>query len=116
MSEAEGNLPGPSYVLGHSDHELQRLQTQARVKDPITRSFFVDAGIRPGMRVLDVGSGAGDVAFLAAGLVGDTGEVVGVDRSEEALETARGRADERSLHNVSFVQGAPCDLSFERPF
>ena len=38
------------------------------------------------MRVLDVGSGAGDVAFLAADMVGDTGEVVGVDRVPAVLE------------------------------
>jgi SAM-dependent methyltransferase len=114
--EAKGRDSSTSYVLGHSDHELERLQRQARIKDPITRGFFVDAGIGPGMRVLDVGSGAGDVAFLAADLVGDGGEVVGVDRSEEALQTARARAEERSLRTVSFVRGDPIDLPFERPF
>ena len=114
--EAKGRDSSTSYVLGHSDHELERLQRQARVKDPITRGFFIDAGIGPGMRVLDVGSGAGDVAFLAADLVGDTGEVVGVDRSEEAVETARARAEERSLRTVSFLHGDPGELSFDRPF
>ena len=47
------------------------------------------------MRVLDVGSGAGDVAFLAAALVGLTGEVVGVDRALRGVETARERARSR---------------------
>ena len=61
-----------AYVLGHSDRELDRLAVQARLIDPITCRFFSDAGIAPGMRVLDVGSGAGDTAFLAAGLVGET--------------------------------------------
>lgn len=65
-----------TYVLGHSDAELRRLETQARVKDPITRRFFVEAGVGPGMRVLDVGSGAGDVALLLAELVGESGQVV----------------------------------------
>jgi len=114
--EDEGRSPAPSYVLGHTNHELERLQRQALVKDPITRGFFVDAGIRPGMRVLDVGSGAGDVAFLAAGLVGDNGEVVGVDRSAEALTVARARAEEGRLGRVSFTQGDPGGLSFDRPF
>jgi SAM-dependent methyltransferase len=68
------------------------------------------------MHVLDVGSGAGDVAFLAAELVGDSGAVVSVDRSADALEVARARAAERSLHNVSFVEGDPAALPFERPF
>ena len=58
------------YLLGHSAREMQRLILQARLLAPITRSFFHAAGIGPGMRVLDVGSGAGDVAILASDLVG----------------------------------------------
>jgi hypothetical protein len=61
------------YVLGHSDQELARLNEQHRIVEPITRRFFLEAGLAPGMRVLDVGSGAGDVSFLASDLVGDTG-------------------------------------------
>ncbi len=105
-----------SYVLGHSDQELHRLTTQARLVGPVTRQLFRDAGIAAGMRVLDVGSGAGDVAFLAAELVGNTGEIVGVDRSAAALGVARRRAAERSLHNVSFREGDFAELQFERPF
>jgi hypothetical protein len=58
------------YVLGHSDRELARLAEQARLIGPITRRIFERAGIARGMRVLDVGSGVGDVAFLVADLVG----------------------------------------------
>ena len=61
------------------------------------------AGIRPGMRVLDVGCGAGDVSFLAATLVGRDGSVVGVDRSAEAIALAKRRAADVGLANVSFV-------------
>src|SRR5215470_6507497 len=43
-----------SYVLRHSQGELRRLESQARVVDPITRRFVEEAGIGPGMRVLDV--------------------------------------------------------------
>jgi ubiquinone/menaquinone biosynthesis C-methylase UbiE len=105
-----------NYVLGHSPKELDRLTVQARLIDPITRQFLVEAGVAPGMRVLDVGSGAGDVAFLVAGLVGPAGEVVGTDRSAAALATARARASERNLSNVSFREGDPGLLTFERPF
>jgi 2-polyprenyl-3-methyl-5-hydroxy-6-metoxy-1,4-benzoquinol methylase len=108
--------PAGAYVLGHSTRELDRLSAQARLIDPITRRFFLAAGIGPGMRVLDVGSGAGDVAFLAAELVGASGEVVGVDRSQAALELARARAAERSLPNVSFVEGDPATIAFESRF
>jgi SAM-dependent methyltransferase len=115
---APGNPIGgtPPYVLGHSARELERLGTQARLIDPITRRFFREAGIRPGMRVLDVGSGAGHTAFLAAELVGDAGGVVGVDRAPAALATARARAGARSPRNVSFLEGDPATMSFDRPF
>jgi SAM-dependent methyltransferase len=113
MSEVES---GASYVLGHSERELERLTIQARLIQPITRRFFVDAGIAPGMRVLDVGSGAGDVAFLAAELVGPTGEVVGADRAPEALAVARARAESQGLRNVSFRDGDPSELEFDETF
>src|SRR4030095_7959316 len=87
MSNAAGT--SRTYVLGHSDRELERLRVQARLIDPITLRFMREGGVGPGMRVLDVGSGAGDVAFLAAELVGDAGEVVGVDRAATALAVAR---------------------------
>jgi SAM-dependent methyltransferase len=96
---------GHAYVFGHSDRELDRLKAQARLIDPITQRFLREAGVVPGMRVLDVGSGAGDVAFLASDMVGDTGEVVGIDRVPVALEAARARAAFRSLRNVVFREG-----------
>jgi SAM-dependent methyltransferase len=92
------------------------LDRQARVVEPITRGFLRDAGIGLGMRVLDMGSGAGHVAFLAAELVGAAGEVVGVDRAPAAVAAARTRAEARSLRNVSFLEGEPGGMTFERPF
>jgi SAM-dependent methyltransferase len=106
----------PVYALGHSTRELERLSTQGHLLEPLTRQLFRDAGIGPGMRVLDVGSGAGDVAFLAADLVGITGEVIGMDRSEAALDIARARAKARSLRNVSFQEGDPFEATFAQPF
>jgi len=116
VSDLNGRTEPHAYVFGHSDRELARLKAQARLIDPITRRFFREAGVAPGMRVLDVGSGAGDVAFLAAAMVGDAGEVVGVDRVPAALEMARARAASRSLGNVVFREGDPAELEFDRPF
>jgi ubiquinone/menaquinone biosynthesis C-methylase UbiE len=112
------SVPGDTfdYALGHSERELDRLSAQARLIDPITRQFFREAGIAPGMRVLDVGSGAGDVAFLVSELVGDTGEVVGIDRAPGALTVARARADADARRNISFLEGDPTRLACERSF
>jgi SAM-dependent methyltransferase len=111
-----GEAGSSTYALGHSERELNRLRVQARLVDPITRRFLVEAGIRRGMRVLDVGSGVGDAAFLVAEFVGADGEVVGTDRSDAALAVARRRAAERSLRNVSFREGDPAGMTFEEPF
>jgi hypothetical protein len=51
-------------VLGRSASVTARLQLQAQVYDPFMRQLAAEAGITPGMKVLDVGCGAGDVAFL----------------------------------------------------
>jgi cyclopropane fatty-acyl-phospholipid synthase-like methyltransferase len=72
------------YILGHSDAEISRLQTQAAILRPITERLLRNAGIRPGMRVLDLGSGAGDVAILAAELVGPKGCLLGLTRIQKS--------------------------------
>ena len=57
------------------------------------------------MRVLELGSGAGDVAMLAARLVGREGEVVGVERDPEAVASAAARVAQTGLSDVRFIQG-----------
>jgi SAM-dependent methyltransferase len=105
-----------SYGLGHAENELRRLEVQARLIAPITKRWLVEAGIKTGMRVLDVGSGVGDVAFLAAELVGVTGQVIGTDRAHAALTVAAERAATRSLTNVVFAQGDPSTMTFDEQF
>jgi SAM-dependent methyltransferase len=68
------------------------------------------------MRVLDVGSGRGDVALMAAELVGDEGSVVGVDLAPSAVAAARERVATLGLRNVSFLAGDAAALEFEQPF
>jgi len=76
---------GYQFGSGIGEDEVARLEIQGTATAPATRMIFAEAGIRPGMRVLDLGCGAGDVTFVAADLVGPGGFVVGVDRSPDAL-------------------------------
>jgi len=80
------------YLLGYSDHERRRLVLQAAVLNPLTEGFLVRAGVGPGMRVLDLGCGVGEVALLAARLVGPQGHVTAIDLDPAALEISRARA------------------------
>lgn len=105
-----------TYALGHSEQELDRLSRQAQAFEPFTRLLLEQAGISAGMRVLDVGCGSGDVAFLAAELVGPGGEVIGVDRAIAAIQRGTARAQSRGAAHVKFLEGDPSAIEFERPF
>ncbi|HEX8587777.1 methyltransferase domain-containing protein [Pseudomonas sp.] len=79
-------------------------------KPDFTTQLLIDAGIGAGMRVLDVGCGTGDVAFLLSQRVGETGEVVGIDHDEAALAMARNRAGEGRHALPTFVQSGLLDV------
>jgi len=104
------------YVLGSTDQEHDRLKRQAKTLAPYTERLFRDAGIGPGQSVLEVGSGVGDVALLAAALVGETGRVVGVDRDTNALAKARARAADARASNVRFVETDLSNLQLDGEF
>ena len=101
---------------GIGEDEVARLEAQGAAIAPATRMIFAEAGIRPGMRVLDLGCGAGDVTFVVADVVGPDGSVVGVDRSPDALARARLRAGQRGLTQVQFVEGDIHDPAPGGPF
>ncbi|MGA7455922.1 MAG: class I SAM-dependent methyltransferase [Methyloceanibacter sp.] len=98
-----------NYVLGQSVHEYERLMLQARILRPYTEKFFRSAGLAPGMRVLDIGSGMGDVALLCADIVGPGGRVLGIDRDAAALDNARRRADEQGCSSWLEFQASNLD-------
>ena len=104
------------YTMGRSEEETQRLIEQSQLYDDVTRRFFLRSGIAKGMKVLDVGSGAGDVAFTLAEFVGPDGAVVGVDVNPDILETARARAEEAGFDNVEFIAGDARTLELPNDF
>jgi SAM-dependent methyltransferase len=110
------NTTEQTYVMAFSTGEIQRLQTMAELLAPSTLRLLEKAGIRAGMKVLDVGSGAGDVALLAADLVGPTGAVVGVESNPAMLDIAQARAQDAGLTTVSFVEGDLTQLQLDTAF
>src|SRR5689334_7211963 len=106
----------PEYSLGHSEKELQRLRRQAAWYEPSTLRLFEQAGISEGMRVLDLGSGVGDVSFAARKLVGEPGEVLGIDLSELAVGEAQQRAKSAGLRNVQFLAADLDNFRSEKKF
>jgi len=91
------------YSLGSDDREIERLDQQSSWLEEPTRLLLRLAGIEPGMRVLDLGTGVGHVAFALADLVGRTGQVVGLDFDDRMIAAASARAGGRS--NLHFTKG-----------
>jgi ubiquinone/menaquinone biosynthesis C-methylase UbiE len=106
----------PHYALGYSNAEHDRLIRQAARIAPITERLFREAGVSPGQRVLDLGSGLGDVSLLLARIVGPSGEVVGIERDAASIARARARIVEAGLHNVSFTQTDVSQIVDNHPF
>ncbi len=106
---------GSTYVLGHENVEVQRLLLQGQLYNDHTEHALRIAGLRPGMRVLDIGCGPGDVSFVAARLVGPTGTVLGVDAAPEMVALASARAAEQGLTTVGFRQSGIDALTLDEP-
>ena len=100
-------IPGsdPYAFATDREEEERRLVAQSRLFEPMTEELLRQAGLGPGMHVVDLGSGAGDTAILAARLVGPAGSVFGVERSPEQAAMARRRVADLGLDNVTFVEG-----------
>jgi ubiquinone/menaquinone biosynthesis C-methylase UbiE len=105
--DIEERMTDPSlswqYVLGTTETEHDRLMRQAARLAPHTGALFREAGLTAGHRVLDIGSGVGDVALLA-------------DRDGAALAIARERAKASGLQNVRFVEADVSQFAADKPF
>lgn len=108
------------YVLGTGGDELARLALQHRLWSDCAHQVWQRAGIRPGQRVLDVGSGPGYAAFDLAQLVTKAGAVLAVDESAGFVEHANAQAAARGLPwlraRAGDVQRLADALAGEAPF
>jgi SAM-dependent methyltransferase len=95
----------PYAFAADREEEERRLVAQSRLFESVTEELLRQAGLGPGMHVIDLGSGAGDTAILAARLVGPTGSVLGIERSPEQAALAGRRVADLGLDNVTFQEG-----------
>ena len=103
VADRESNSTN-EYALGYTANEHDRLIRQASRIAPVTERLFREAGTSPGQRVLDLGSGVGDVSMLPARIVGPTGEVVGIERDASSIARSRDQVAAAGLRNVDFTE------------
>jgi SAM-dependent methyltransferase len=99
--------PEPAHrlrLMGYSNQEIASVPESSLVGLECGNPTAL-AGLKEGETVLDIGSGAGLDAFLAARKVGHTGKVIGVDMTVEMVERARRAALEGGYQNVEFRLG-----------
>eukprot|EP01130_Rhizamoeba_saxonica_P011841 TRINITY_DN493_c0_g1_i1.p1 TRINITY_DN493_c0_g1~~TRINITY_DN493_c0_g1_i1.p1 ORF type:complete len:244 (-),score=50.28 TRINITY_DN493_c0_g1_i1:88-819(-) len=80
------------------------------MNNDFSQKLLFDAGIASGMKVLDIGCCRGEFTFMVSKIVGDTGLVVGYDRSQEYIDQAKLEATEKCVKNVRFVVGELLNL------
>ncbi len=115
-TEQNSHSSAADYAMGSTDRERQRLMRQGAVLRGFLATAFRAAGIGPGMRVLDLGCGVGDVAILAADFVGPTGSVVGIDRDSTNVAWATKRIADAGYANIYFQTTEFQDFADSQPF
>jgi len=101
MSKLDNSTP---YVFTYNSQEYERLRTQAAAWEQATTEFLDRIGLAPGMRCCDLGCGMGYVLPLLAARVGQSGEVVGVDKDPSALKWASSRTASIGFSDVQLIQ------------
>ena len=99
--------------LGYDDDVVGALPDAAVESFAGVANPFSLRTMSPGERVVDIGSGAGFDTFVAAGFVGDMGQVIGVDMTSEMLDKSRSTAAELGLSHVEFREGLAEELPVE---
>jgi ubiquinone/menaquinone biosynthesis C-methylase UbiE len=102
-----------TFATGYSPVELSAAPKEAAEISLGCGNPIALAGLKPGEVVLDIGSGSGLDVFLAAGKVGPSGRVIGVDMTPAMLERARASAERNGIPNVEFRQGYAEELPVE---
>jgi ubiquinone/menaquinone biosynthesis C-methylase UbiE len=98
-------VSAPSYIIRGGIAGRERLRILSRVMRPTSLALLERAGLGPGMKVLEIGSGGGDLAFDIARIVAPGGRVLGTDIDPTKLDLATREAAELHLANIAFEPG-----------
>ena len=90
-----------NYVLGYASNEMKRLQIQASLFESSARHFLINAGLKSGMKCMDVGCGIGNVSKLMRAMVGRKGSVLGTDIEKKYVDYCNYNNKSK---NIAFVQ------------
>jgi SAM-dependent methyltransferase len=104
----------PSYPLGGTSTERDRLLSQAEQYEPTTNWLLDRIGVQPGWRAVDIGCGPIGILNLLSQRVGPRGEVVGLEREPRFVEMARAEIAKRGLGNVTMVQADGLNTGLEK--
>ena len=96
--------------LGYPQRVVDELPDMAVESFAGVGNPFSIADLQPGENVVDIGAGAGFDSFIAAGLVGHEGQVVGIDMTDEMLDKSRSTGQALGLDHVEFRRGLAEEL------
>jgi SAM-dependent methyltransferase len=115
LSDVTMSANTSAYSLGADARERERLIHQADELARTSERMLRDAGLRRGLRVLELGTGMGDVALLLAGILGPQGAVVGIERDPEMIAAARERLGRAGPETIRLIEGDVAALELDEP-
>ena len=113
MRQPADGREGERMAHKFSPRSMSKLDDPARAKLLPARIILVEAGLRLGQTLLDVGAGTGYFAFPASEIVGEKGRVIAVDVSDEMLEEIGKRVSEKKISNIETRKSMEYDVLIE---
>ena len=104
------------YIISGGEAGKNRLNVLSEVLAEYEEALLNRLGLANGMSFLDMGSGGGNVAMLAAKIVGASGSVTALDFDKEIISLAQQDAADKGLHNTSFQAMSVYDMAFDNEF